>query len=137
MFWKELYDLRNKILQERADEKNKYDVEQFTLYFRDLLLKDKPSVQESFRHYVKNSPSRNTYSIERTYETSKEYANGFRIFFGFFGNDYKTPFINNLIKSDYNCFSINISHKYDKETLQVQVNYFIDFTKIDKDIREC
>jgi hypothetical protein len=137
MFWKELYDLRNKILQERADEKNKYDVEQFTLYLRDLLLKDKLSVQESFRHYVRNSPSRNTYSIERTYEISKEYANGFRIFFGFFGRDYISDFIKNIIAKEYCGFSINMKNISEKDDLKVHVNYFIDFTKIDKDIREC
>lgn len=130
MFFKELYDLRNQILQEREEHKNKYDVEQFMTYLRDVICNDKENIQESFRCYVRNNPSRNTFNIERIYSIPNSHANGLHIFCGFFGNEYMNTFIKDIINKEYNQFSITIKNITEKDNYKLYINYFIDLNKI-------
>jgi hypothetical protein len=130
MFYEELYKLRENILKEREDITNKQNVNDFMIYLRDFIYKDKENIENAFRFYVKNNPCRNTYNIERTYHIPSTYTNGMNIFFGLLGNTYITPFINDIISNEYVNFSINLKNISEKDELKIYINYYIDLNKI-------
>jgi len=132
MFLQELFDLRNRILTEREQHKNKHDIQEFMTYLKELLLSNRKKIEEAFRNYVINNPTRNTYTVEREYSIPAVYANGLRIFFGLFGNNYSNDFIDDIIKTEYYGYHITIKNITEKEDYKIFVRYFIDLTEINK-----
>ncbi len=129
MFWKELFDLRNKILQEREDQKNKSDISDFITFLRETILKNKDEVENAFRNYVINNPIRNTYSIERVYSVPINYANGIILFFGTLGRTYYNDFISDNFKEEFKYINISIKNATNKDEYKVLVRFHIDFTE--------
>jgi len=132
MFLQELLDLRNKILTEREEHQNKHDIQEFNELLHDMMIKDKTNIEESFRNYVKNNPTRNTYTVEKVFAIPSLYSNGLRIFFGLLGNNYLNDFIDNIIQTEYLGFHITIKNITEKENYKILIRYFIDLTEINK-----
>ena len=107
-FITELSTLRNSILAERDDERNKNALNKFIEFLTQLLTKSKDDVQTALINFVKNMPAINNPSITKEYIIPSDNNLGCNLFFNQEGGKHIKDFINSITKTTFKEFHITI-----------------------------